>query len=83
MLNVHLSYKPHISCRILFQYGVIPSKFSHQVKFRALVIPGRGFCKGIIIQDVLAPTGVLTNEQSKFIKSVFNGSFYPYNHTEE
>ena len=50
MFNSHLTYKPPSSWRILFQYGGIPMQFSHLKKFRALVVPLGGYCKGIIIQ---------------------------------
>ena len=33
-------------------------------KFRALVVPGGGFRKGIILQVNMTPTGVLSNEKS-------------------
>ena len=42
MLNVHLSYKPPISCRILFHSGGCPRQFSHLKTFRALVVPSGG-----------------------------------------
>ena len=63
MLNVHQSYKPPISLRILFQYGGYPSKSSCMKIFRDLVVPGGGCCKGIIIQLIMTPTGVLPNGQ--------------------
>ena len=49
-MNVHLSYKPTSSCRILFQYGGYPRQFNLLKKFRAMVVPGGGCRKGIIIQ---------------------------------
>ena len=64
MLNVHLSYKPTISWRILFQSGGRPRYFSCPKKFSSLVIPRGGCHKGIIIQSIMLPTGVLTNGQS-------------------
>ena len=54
MLNIHLSYKPPSSWRILFLSGGCPRKFSRLKKFRDLVVPGLGFRKGIIIQGEAA-----------------------------
>ena len=64
MLNVHLSYKPLSSWRMLFWSGGYLSQFSLLKKIRALVVPGGGCCKRIIIQGVMTPTGVLPNGQS-------------------
>ena len=64
MLNVHLSYKSPSSWRILFCLGRYPRQFSCLKKFRDLVFSGGGFHKGIIIQLVMTPTGVLPNVQS-------------------
>ena len=50
MLKLHLSYKPPRSCRILFWSGVSPRQFSRLKSFRALVFPGGGCRKGIILQ---------------------------------
>ena len=50
MLNVNLSYNPTSSWRILFRYGGYPRQFSRLKKFRALVVPGGGCRKGIILQ---------------------------------
>ena len=64
MLNIHLSYKTPISWSILFCSGGYPTQFSRLKKFKALVVPS-GVChKGIILQEILTPTGVLPNEQS-------------------
>ena len=63
MLNVHLSYNPPSSCRILFRYGGYPMQFSRIKKFSALVVPGGGRRKGIILQVIMTPTGVLPNGQ--------------------
>ena len=51
MLNVHLSYKPSSSWRILFRSEGYSRQFSRLKKFRALVVPVGGFCKGIIIHE--------------------------------
>ena len=64
MLNVKLSYKHTSSWRILFWSGGYPRQFSPLKKFGALVVPGGGFRKGIILQEILTPMGVLTNVQS-------------------
>ena len=64
MFNVHLSYKPPKYWRILFRYGVRHRQFSRLKKFRSLVIPGGVCCKGIIIEVIMTPTGVLWNRQS-------------------
>ena len=50
MLNIHLSYNPTTSWRILFHSGGCPRQFSRLKKFRALVVPGGGWHKGIILQ---------------------------------
>ena len=64
MLNEHLSYNPCSSCSIIFCTEGYPMKFSCLKKFMALVFPGRGCHKGIILQGILSPTGVLPNVQS-------------------
>ena len=64
MFNLHLSYKSTSSWRTLFWPGVRPRKVSRLKKFRALVVPSRGFHKGISIQVIMKPTGVLPNGQS-------------------
>ena len=48
--NIHLSYKPPSSRMILFCSGVCPRQFSCMKRFRAIVVPCRRCCKGIIIQ---------------------------------
>ena len=63
MLNVQLSYKHPSSWRILFRYWGRTKQFSCLKKFRALVVPGRGCRKGIILQGILTHTGVLQNGQ--------------------
>ena len=67
MFNVHLSYKPPNSWRILFQSGGCPRQFSCLKNFRALVVPNGGCHKGIILQVIMTPTGVLPNVQSCLI----------------
>ena len=53
---------------------VCGTQFSCLKKFRALVVPGGGSRKGIIIQGILTPTGVLPNGQSCFrIKGYVTG----------
>ena len=64
MLNVHLIYKPPSFWGVLFRSGGYPSRFSCLKRFRALVVPSRGLRKGVIIQGILTPTGVLPNVQS-------------------
>ena len=49
MLDLWLRYKPPSSWRILFRSGGYPRKFSPLKMFRALVVPSRGYHKGIII----------------------------------
>ena len=68
LLNLHLSYKPPSYWRILFRSGGWPRQLNCLKKFRDLVVPGGGFHKGIIIQGSMAPTGVLPNGHSCFIK---------------
>ena len=63
-MNIHLSYKPPSSWRMLFQSGGYPRQFIHLKFFRALVVPGGGCHKGVIIQGILTPTGFLPNGQS-------------------
>ena len=64
MLNVHLIYKPSVYWRILFWSGVYPRKFSCLKNFRSMVVAGRGCHKGIILQGIMTPTGVLPNGKS-------------------
>ena len=64
MLNMHLRNNPPSSWRILFQYGGRPRKFICLKFFRALVVPGRGCIKGIILHGFLTPMGVLPNGHS-------------------
>ena len=64
MFNIHLSYKLTSSSRVLLRYGGYPGQFSCLKKFRALVVPSGGCCKGINIQVIITPTRVLTNGQS-------------------
>ena len=52
LLNVHVRYKPPSHLRILIQSGGFPRKCSHQKNFKDLVVLGRGFNKGTIIQDI-------------------------------
>ena len=61
MLRVHLSFKPPNYWRILFWSGGIPRQFSYLKKSMTLVVPGEGFHRGIIIQVILTPRGVLLN----------------------
>ena len=68
MFNMQLVYKPPRSWRILFRSGGRPSQFSFLKSFRVQMVPGGGFHKGIIIQGVLAPTGILRNGHSCLIK---------------
>ena len=63
-MNVQLSYKPPSYWRIIFWYGGRPRQFSCRKKFRYLVVPCGGCCKGIVFQGILTPTGVLPNWQS-------------------
>ena len=58
------SYKPPSNWSILFRSGGRPNHFSCLKNFRALVVPSRGFRKGIIIQGIMTPTGVLPNGKS-------------------
>ena len=75
MLNAHLRYKPLSSWRILFWYGGRPWQFSRLKIFNSVVVPGRECCKGVIIQCVMVPTGVLPNGQSYLrIKGDVSGS---------
>ena len=64
MLNVHLSYKRISSWRILFWSGGYPRQFSCLEKFRALVVPGGDCHKGVILQGIMTPRGVLPNGHS-------------------
>ena len=64
MSNVHLSYKPNSSRRILFWYGGHPRKFSCLKKFRALVVPSGGYHEGIIIQGMQMSSVLLVIGQS-------------------
>ena len=46
MLNVHLSYKPSSSWRILFWSGGYPRQFNHLKMFRVMVVPGGAAVRG-------------------------------------
>ena len=50
MLDVHLSYKPPSSWRILFRSAGFPTPSSCLKKFSALVVPGGGCRRGVILQ---------------------------------
>ena len=63
MLKVHLIYNPPSSRRILFWSGVYPMQFSCLKRFGVLVVPAGGCRKGVIIQGILTPMGVLPNGQ--------------------
>ena len=63
MLNLHLSYKPLSSWRILFRSGVCPRLVSCIKIYSALVVLNRGFRKGITLQGIMTPMGVLPNGQ--------------------
>ena len=64
MLNMHIVYNPPSTWSIMLKSGGRPSQFSRMKKFRALVVPGGGYRKGVIIQVIMTPMGVLTNGQS-------------------
>ena len=64
MLKLHLRYNLPNYLRILFCYGVYPSHFSCMENSRTLVVPIRVRHKGIILQGIMTPTGVLPNGQS-------------------
>ena len=66
MLNMNLSYKTPSPWRIVFWSVGCPRQFSRLKKSRALVVPSGGCRKGIIIQGILMPTGVLPIGQSCF-----------------
>ena len=61
MLNMNLSYKSTSSWRIFFRSGRRPMQLSRLEMFRALVVPGGGCCKGVLLQVILMPMGVLPN----------------------
>ena len=67
MLNIHISYKPHNSWRILFRPEGYPMQFSRLKEFRTLVILGGGWNKAIILQVLLKYMGVLPNGKSFLI----------------
>ena len=67
MLNLHLSYKPPSYWGVLFRSVGRPRHFSRLKIFRDLVVPGGEFRKGIVIQVIMTPTGVLTNGNSFLI----------------
>ena len=68
MLNMHISYNPPNPWRILFPSGGCPRQFSCLKIFRDLVVTGGGCRKGVILQGILMPTGVLPNVQSCLIR---------------
>ena len=70
MLNVHLSYKPPSSWRVLFRSEGRPRKFIILKMGISLVVPEWGLRKELILQGIMEPTGVLPNEQSCLIIKV-------------
>ena len=50
MFNIHLSYKPPSSWRILFRSGGSPRKFSRLKMWSSLLVTSGGYHKGLIIQ---------------------------------
>ena len=60
--------RPPSSFRILFWSGGCPRQLSRPKEFRALVVPGGGNRKGVILQVIMTPTGVLQNGLSLLIK---------------
>ena len=78
ILNVQLSYKPPSSCRVW------PRQFILLKKFMALVVPGRGFRKGVILRGrqlncrFSCGSPVMPEK-----KRGCNGRFCPWNQTEE
>ena len=64
MLNIHLSYKPPSSWRIMFCPWGYPRQFSRLNAFRDVVVHSGGCCKGIIIQVILTPMVFIANVQS-------------------
>ena len=58
MLNLHLSYKPHSSWKIIFCSGGLPRQSICLKKFRALTDTGGVWCKGVIIQRKYLPSGL-------------------------
>ena len=72
MTNVYtcLSYKPSSSWRILTHSGIFHSHFICLKYFKSLVGPSGVYRKGIIIQDIMEPTGVLPNWYSCLIIKV-------------
>ena len=83
-MNVHLSYNPPSSWRILFWSGGRPRQLSRPKKFRALVIPGRGCYKGIILQGrQLKCRFYCIRPVIPDNKRVCNRSVYPCTQTEE
>ena len=65
MLNVNLSYKPPSYWRIPFRSRGRTRQFSRLKKFRAIVVPVGGCCKGIILQGRQLPSGLLVICQSR------------------
>ena len=61
---MHLSYKPPSYRRILFRSGGLPRQFSCLKKLMDLVVPVRGFRKGIILQGRHLPSGLSIMYQS-------------------
>ena len=84
MLNVHLSYKPPGSWRILFWSGGYPRKFSLVKKFRAFVVLDGGCRKEITLHEMqLNRRFSCGRPVMPDKKRVYNGNVYPCTQTEE
>ena len=84
MFNVHLNYKPPSSWRVLYWSKGIPRQFTRLKRFRYLVVPGGGCCKGIILQGRqlkcrFSCGGTITLEKKRECK----GIVYKCTHIEE
>ena len=83
-LNVKLSYKPPSYWRILFWSRICPRQFIYLKIFRALVVPGGGCCKGIILQErQLNHRFYYSSPVISDKKRGYNRSTYPCTQTEE
>ena len=60
MLNVHLSYMPTSFWYYCFGLGEFPGSSVVWISSGFLVVLGGGCCKGVLIQDNMTPTGVLS-----------------------
>ena len=82
-MNMNPSYQAPSPLRVMFWSGGFPRQFSCLKKFKSLVVPGGGCCKGIIIHGrQLKHRFSCGRPVMSEKKRGCNGSVYPCTHTE-